>query len=78
MRFFVIMVRYSNIKGLERAKGNVISQVSRDSKYIIIDAESVYGSVDTIKKYGYHMAVGDGEEQWHLSCHEQESGAIAW
>lgn len=51
----IITINLNNRIGLEKTIQSVIAQTSVDYEYIIIDGESVDGSVDIIKKYKEHI-----------------------
>ena len=51
MKLSIITINYNNRAGLHKTIESVVSQSCNDFEYIIIDGNSLDGSVDVIKKY---------------------------
>lgn len=51
----IITINYNNCSGLEKTIHSVVSQLSDNYEYIIIDGGSTDGSVDIIKKYAHKI-----------------------
>jgi len=51
MKLTIITINRNNAAGLEKTMQSVLSQTCKDFEYVVVDGESVDGSVDVIRRY---------------------------
>ena len=62
MRISIVTVCRNSISTIERCIESVVSQISEDIEYIIIDGNSDDGTVDVIKRYDHYLSYWVSED----------------
>jgi glycosyltransferase involved in cell wall biosynthesis len=57
MKLSIITINYNNVAGLRKTIDSILSQNCIDFEYIIVDGNSIDGSVDLIKKFDNNSTV---------------------